>query len=213
MSSPYSSWNRKRLIKCSNRHCNATGVYSGVTASGNGNESDESNLNATFLRGIQASDKDGVMQFISIVPGHYTSRATHIHLLAHSAGNWSLLDNGTITGGTSTSHVAQIFFDQDLLEAVEENAPYNTNTQEWTQNSEDSILEQEAADDMDPFVEYVLLDESDITAGIFSWITIGMNSSATYSVSPAAVYAPSGGYMTNSNGGMGGGNSSAAPPS
>ncbi|KAK7542678.1 extracellular dioxygenase [Phyllosticta citribraziliensis] len=194
-------------------HCNATGVYSGVTASGNGESTDESNLNKTFLRGIQASDKDGVMQFISIVPGHYTSRATHIHLLAHSAGNWSLLENGTISGGTSTSHVAQIFFDQDLLETVESTAPYNTNTQEWTQNSEDSIAEQEAADDMDPFVEYVVLDENDITAGVFSWITIGMNSSATYSVSPAAVYAPGGGYMTNSNGGMGGGNSSAPPSS
>ncbi|KAK7527830.1 aromatic compound dioxygenase [Phyllosticta citriasiana] len=131
-----------------------------------------------------------VMQFISIVPGHYTSRATHVHLLAHSPGNWSLLENGNITGGTSTSHVAKIFFDQDLLETVEATAPYNTNTQELTQNSEDSIRGQEAEDDMDPFAEYVVLDENDITAGVFSWLTIEMNASATYSVSPAAVYAP-----------------------
>ncbi|KAK7521685.1 extracellular dioxygenase [Phyllosticta citriasiana] len=170
-------------------HCSATGVYSGVTALGNGNESDESNLNKTFLRGIH--------------------RATHVHLLAHSPGNWSLLENGNITGGTSTSHVAKIFFDQDLLETVEATAPYNTNTQELTQNSEDSIRGQEAEDDMDPFAEYVVLDENDITAGVFSWLTIEMNASATYSVSPAAVYAPNCGYMTNSSGGMDGGNSSA----
>ncbi|KAK7552001.1 extracellular dioxygenase [Phyllosticta citricarpa] len=182
-------------------HCSATGVYYGVTASGNGNESDESNLNKTFLRRIQASGKDGVMQFISIVPGHYTSRATHVHLFAHSPGNWSLLENGTITGGTSTSHT------------VEATAPYNTNTQELTQNSEDSILEQEAEDDMDPFAEYIVLDENDITAGVFFWITIGMNASATERVSPAAVYAPNGGYMTNSSGGMDRGNGSAPPSS
>lgn len=54
-------------------HCNATGVYSGVEASGNGNGvSDTSNLNATFLRGIAETDPEGVATFESIVPGHYT---------------------------------------------------------------------------------------------------------------------------------------------
>ena len=53
-------------------HCNATGVYSGIIANGNGNSNDSSNLNATDLRGIQQSDEDGVVQFDTIVPGHYT---------------------------------------------------------------------------------------------------------------------------------------------
>jgi hypothetical protein len=35
-------------------NCNSTGVYSGLVATGNGNTDDASNLNATFLRGIQA---------------------------------------------------------------------------------------------------------------------------------------------------------------
>lgn len=55
-------------------HCNATGVYSGVVANGNGDESDTSNLNATFLRGLQPTQYDGVAQFTTIFPGHYTSR-------------------------------------------------------------------------------------------------------------------------------------------
>jgi protocatechuate 3,4-dioxygenase beta subunit len=55
------------------------GVYSGVQASGNGDSSDASNLDATFLRGIQPSNDEGVVQFESIFPGHYTGRATHIH--------------------------------------------------------------------------------------------------------------------------------------
>ena len=60
-------------------HCNSTGVYSGVQASGNGNEDDATNLDATFLRGIQPSNKEGIVQFESIFPGHYTGRAPHIH--------------------------------------------------------------------------------------------------------------------------------------
>lgn len=56
-------------------HCNSTGVYSGVSASGNGNsDEDTSNLDASFLRGIQASDDSGVVTFDTLVPGHYTGR-------------------------------------------------------------------------------------------------------------------------------------------
>lgn len=50
--------------------CNSTGVYSGVTASGNGNTDDTTNLNATFMRGVQKSDSDGVVMFDGLVPGH-----------------------------------------------------------------------------------------------------------------------------------------------
>lgn len=51
-------------------HCNATGVYSGVSASGNGNSvNDTSNLDATFLRGIQQTDGNGVVQIETIFPG------------------------------------------------------------------------------------------------------------------------------------------------
>lgn len=55
-------------------HCNSTGVYSGVAASGNGNSDDDSNLDATFLRGIVQTDINGVAQYETLVPGHYTGR-------------------------------------------------------------------------------------------------------------------------------------------
>ena len=45
---------------------NATGVYSGVAATGQGG------LNSTFLRGLQQSDEDGVVSFETLFPGHYT---------------------------------------------------------------------------------------------------------------------------------------------
>lgn len=54
-------------------------MYSGVSANGNGNSNDDTNLDATFLRGLQKTGQDGVVQFESIFPGHYTGRTTHIH--------------------------------------------------------------------------------------------------------------------------------------
>lgn len=54
-------------------------MYSGVTASGNGNSADESNLDKTFLRGLQKTDSTGVAQIQTIFPGHYRGRANHIH--------------------------------------------------------------------------------------------------------------------------------------
>ncbi|GME34282.1 Intradiol ring-cleavage dioxygenase [Neofusicoccum parvum] len=188
-------------------HCNATGVYSGVSASGNGNsDTDTANLNATYGRGIQATDIEGALQFQSIFPGHYTGRTTHIHIAAHPKGTWSLLPNGTITGGANTAHVGQLFFDQDLIYEVEATDVYSTNTQTLTLNEEDDIMEGEA-EDVDPVAEYVLLGD-DVTDGIFSWIAVGIDPTANYTVTPAAYYSANGGY-SNSNGPGAGG----APPS
>lgn len=52
-------------------HCNATGIYSGVNSIINGDFRDKSNLNENFLRGVQATNLDGVVQFETIFPGHY----------------------------------------------------------------------------------------------------------------------------------------------
>lgn len=91
-------------------HCNSTGVYSGVVANGNGDSSDLANINNTFLRGIQETDDDGVAQFTTLFPGHYTSRATHIHIIIHT--NATVYENGTLGQEVSSSHVGQAFFDQ-----------------------------------------------------------------------------------------------------
>jgi len=113
-------------------HCNATGVYSGVVADGNGDSSDETNIDNTALRGIQKTNEDGVAQFESIFPGHYTGRATHIHVMVHT--NATRYCNGTLGNEVSASHVGQAFFDQALISEVELQAPYNTNQQEFTQH-------------------------------------------------------------------------------
>ncbi|KAL4898711.1 extracellular dioxygenase [Aspergillus ambiguus] len=188
-------------------HCNSTGVYSGVVASGNGNSNDETNLDATFLRGIQKTDKDGIVQFQTIFPGHYMGRATHIHVLSHALNETTVnTNNNTISDlyTAHSAHVGQLFFDQDLISTVEETSPYSTNTQELTENADDSILAEEA-DEIDPFVEYVFLGDS-VSDGIFAWISMGMDATEDSEVTPAAYYTEEGGVENENSGmGMGGG--------
>ena len=55
--------------------CNATGVYSGVVADSNGNPDDASNLDETWLRGIQPTSADGISTFKTIFPVSYCTHA------------------------------------------------------------------------------------------------------------------------------------------
>ncbi|GAB9467236.1 hypothetical protein Gpo141_00004590 [Globisporangium polare] len=177
-------------------HCNATGVYSGIVANGNGDTSDSANLNATFNRGLAPTDADGVVTFRTTFPGHYTGRAVHIHVLG--THNGTLLRNSTYSGG-KVAHVGQIFFDQDLVASVRKTSVYATNKQELTPNAKDGIFAEASASGFDPIVEYALLGDS-VDAGIFSWISIGVNMSLANTVSGAAAWTTNGGIVTNSNG-------------
>ncbi|CBF87292.1 intradiol ring-cleavage dioxygenase [Aspergillus nidulans FGSC A4] len=116
-------------------NCNATGVYSGAQGNGNGNSEDDSILQETFLRRVSKTGEEGVVTFNTLFPGHYAGRATHYHVLAHLDA--ALLENNTLTGG-SVPHIGQLFFDQDLITAVEVTSPYSSNTVEITKNTEDS---------------------------------------------------------------------------
>ncbi|KAH7146958.1 Intradiol ring-cleavage dioxygenase [Dactylonectria estremocensis] len=189
-------------------HCNSTGVYSGIIASGNGDSTDETNIDNTWLRGIQLTDEDGVAQFESIFPGHYTGRTTHIHILIHT--NATLLANQTLGSDNYASHVGQAFFDQDLITEVELLAPYNTNTQDVTTNDDDSILSEEVATDgVDPVMEYTLLGDS-VSDGLFAWLAFGINSTLSKTITPAAFLYAEGG-VANENSGSGSGGGSGGP--
>ncbi|KAB5582788.1 Intradiol ring-cleavage dioxygenase [Coniochaeta sp. 2T2.1] len=186
-------------------HCNSTGVYSGVVASGNGN-ANPSNINATFLRGVQQTDADGAATFQTLFPGHYTGRTTHIHVMVHTDA--TAFPNGTLIDTTHVGHVGQIFFDQDLIGRVEATAVYAANTQALTTNEEDEILAEEA-ESSDPFVQYVLLGES-VEEGLLGWLSFGIDTSLQKSVSAAATLYAEGG-VANPN--AGGGGPGGPPPS
>ncbi|KAK7416708.1 hypothetical protein QQX98_005034 [Neonectria punicea] len=175
-------------------NCNSTGVYSGVQDDSNGNGDDASNLNNTALRGIQKTDQDGVAVFKSVFPGHYSGRATHVHVVAHL--NAALLSNDTLAGG-NVSHIGQLFFDQDLITEVEATYPYNTSDVDITLNSADRVFSTETTNsDSDPVFQYVFLGD-DVSDGIFSWLTIGIDTSASYSTSYAALLTANGGVSND----------------
>ncbi|RDW68836.1 intradiol ring-cleavage dioxygenase [Aspergillus mulundensis] len=137
--------------------CNATGVYSGLVADGN--------------------DEDGVVIFDTLFPGHYDGRTTHYHNIAHIGAR--RLPNNTVTGGT-VGHVAQIFWDQDLIDRVEATYPYNTNGIPITPNAVDRVVAQETEySESDPMLNYALLGDS-IEDGVFAWITVAVNLSAVH---------------------------------
>ena len=157
-------------------------------ASGSNYTDAPENLNTTFLRGAQKTDHDGAARFDTLFPGHYTGRATHIHVILHV--NATPLANGTIRSATA-SHVGQIYFDQDLISQVETLSPYTENAQNLTTNANDFLLEA-AAGTSDPLVEYTLLGEA-VSDGLLGWLSFGVNTTLASNVTAAATYFKDGG--------------------
>ncbi len=44
-----------------------------------GDPNDASISSGTTLRGVQPTDEDGIATFVTLMPGHYDGRTTHIH--------------------------------------------------------------------------------------------------------------------------------------
>lgn len=91
--------------------------------------------------------------------------------------------------------------------------PYANNEQALRINADDSIIIEKAAN-TDPFVEYVLLGDS-VADGLFGWLAFGIDTAASYNITPAA-YLTESGSIGNENAGAGTGGGppggSGAPP-
>jgi protocatechuate 3,4-dioxygenase beta subunit len=109
-------------------HCDALGVYSGVTdtLAGGG-----SSVGQKFLRGYQRTDADGLAQFTTIYPGWYTGRAVHIHFKIRT----------TASTGEAYEFTSQFFLDDALSDQVLALAPYNSKTQRRMRNAQDGIYQ------------------------------------------------------------------------
>lgn len=103
---------------------NGTGVYSG--------KEDEGTVGLTYLRGLQASDSNGVVQVLTKFPGYYSGRAQHVHVKAHVNG--TVASNDTFVGG-SVVHTGQLFFDQSTLDTVNTFYPYTEDPNTVTLNT------------------------------------------------------------------------------
>ncbi|KAK4121217.1 Intradiol ring-cleavage dioxygenase-like protein [Parathielavia appendiculata] len=186
---------------------NSTGIYVGVQGyPGMGDPNDASILQGTTLRGVQPTDSHGVASFDSLFPGHYEGRATHIHAIVYLGATKQ--PNNTITGGRA-AHIGQLYFDQSLITAANQVAPYSTNRMRVTQNTADFLFMQGANGD-DPIVRYALVGNR-LEDGLFAWIRFGINQQANKPVNPAAFWTDKGGVMNPSGpvaqlpGGGGGG--------
>ncbi len=110
-------------------HCNAAGIYSGVKSSTNGRGTDYTSQ--SWLRGYQLTDSTGMVKFVTILPGWYTGRATHIHMRFRSTYDSSS------TGSTDT---AQLFFDQTFIDNLDTTvSPYSSEGKNSVTNAGDSI--------------------------------------------------------------------------
>jgi protocatechuate 3,4-dioxygenase beta subunit len=104
-------------------HADADGVYSGFNRSA-GNLADTAG--ETFLRGYQVSDDNGRVEFDSIYPGWYPGRTVHIHLKV-------ILDGTRLL-------TTQLYFPDELTDAVHALEPYNARGARDTTNGADSIF-------------------------------------------------------------------------
>ena len=156
-------------------HCDAWGYYSGfTTASPGGNapaeSADGSRANdGTYLRGYQIAGDDGVVEFVSIFPGWYTPRATHIHVKVHTGGAG---EDGTYEGG-KVNHTGQLFFDDELAAGVYELAPYTRHTGTPTRLADDMVYGQGGA--KDGLTTLTPLREGSPAAGYLATSTLGVD--------------------------------------
>jgi protocatechuate 3,4-dioxygenase beta subunit len=112
---------------CDIWQCNALGVYS--------DESSENTVGKTYLRGVQLTDAEGIVEFDTIYPGHYAGRTTHIHVKVHIAGK---IANGVYSGG-HVSHTGQILFDDSTTSRVYQLAPYTSDSAARVLNASDRV--------------------------------------------------------------------------
>lgn len=85
-----------------------------------------SERNLTYLRGLQTTDSNGQVTFVTIYPGWYQGRATHIHVEVTMSGR--------------SVKVTQIAFPEDVTAAVYRTGVYASSGQNPTTNARDGVF-------------------------------------------------------------------------
>lgn len=175
-------------------HCDAGGVYSGYTSSkpdGFGGPSPTEGRpdhgpgeppaiqptdKETFLRGIQLTDADGLVEFQTIYPGWYVSRDTHIHTKVHVGGGVS----GNTYSGGHISHTGQIAFPDEISDAIAKIAPYNQHKSRRTRLDEDHVFDGHT--DSTTLLQLAPVKRASLADGMSGTITLMINPAATPSL-------------------------------
>jgi protocatechuate 3,4-dioxygenase beta subunit len=109
-------------------HCDAGGLYSGFESASMGGPGGGRSDDETYLRGAQATNAEGIAQFTTVYPGWYPGRTAHIHVKVH-------LDRTTLL-------TTQLFFDEEVNEAVYRTEPYSGNGGRDVFNDDDGIFDE-----------------------------------------------------------------------
>ena len=88
----------------------------------------------TYLRGLQTTDANGKVTFVTIYPGWYQGRATHIHVEV------------TING--RSAKVTQIAFPEDVSAQVYRTGVYASSGQNPTTNARDGVFSDGVANEL-----------------------------------------------------------------
>jgi protocatechuate 3,4-dioxygenase beta subunit len=99
-----------------------------------------------FLRGVQITDSQGIVEFKTIYPGHYPGRVNHIHMKVHVGGaatkpaeaDSAHADLEVYSGG-HVAHTGQLFFPEDVSRFVEATHPYSSQKVRRTTLDEDMV--------------------------------------------------------------------------
>ena len=105
-------------------HCDVAGNYSQYG----------SQTQQTYLRGIQTTNANGEVTFLTIYPGWYMGRATHIHI--------------EVTIGGRSVKVSQIAFPESVNNAVHGQGAYASRGSNPTLNASDDIFRDSLASEL-----------------------------------------------------------------
>ncbi|MEX3947851.1 intradiol ring-cleavage dioxygenase [Paraburkholderia sp. EG287B] len=95
----------------------------------------------TFLRGIQHTDRAGIVTFETIVPGIYPGRTNHIHFKVRTA-------SASQPQRTHVSHVGQVFLPESLMVTLMQLDPYRSHAIQRTTQSEDPVFVDQSGSSM-----------------------------------------------------------------
>jgi protocatechuate 3,4-dioxygenase beta subunit len=111
-------------------HCDALGVYSGFESASTGGGAGGSRTDdETYLRGVQVTNSDGIIEFLTVYPGWYRGGTVHIHAKVH-------LDRSTLL-------TTQFYFDESVTDAVYSKQPYAQKGQRDQTNASDGIFDEQ----------------------------------------------------------------------
>jgi protocatechuate 3,4-dioxygenase beta subunit len=129
--------------------------------------------NQTFLRGVQLTNEQGLVDFRTIFPGAYVGRVNHIHLKVHIGGQPGA---EKYTGG-HVAHTGQVFFPEEITNAVLARAPYSTHQIRRTTLDEDNVFTTQNG--QQGLAHLTLIHPASPADGYVAEVLLGVNTGST----------------------------------